>query len=116
MRAGDASRVRDVAGWPVAFRSTAAVAAGLVTPDMLRGPRPLPDTNITAPDDGPPRLALRSHVAYRYVEGRGCSRATPPPRFSVPRAGRGTPRPRSVDRLANVHCFYPDLLQGERST
>jgi very-short-patch-repair endonuclease len=73
VRVGDASRVQDVAGWPVAFRGTAAVAAGLVTPDMLRGPRfqrPFPDTYITAPD-GSPDLTLRSHAAYRYVEGKG---------------------------------------------
>jgi hypothetical protein len=50
------------------------VAAGLVTPDVLRGPRfqrLFPDTYITAPGDGPPDLALRSHAAYRYVEGTG---------------------------------------------
>jgi very-short-patch-repair endonuclease len=73
-RVGDASRMGEVAGWPVAFRGTAAVAAGLVTPDMLRGPRFLrlfPDTYVAAPDDGPPDLTLRSHAAYRYVEGRG---------------------------------------------
>jgi very-short-patch-repair endonuclease len=66
--------MQDVAGWPVAFRGTAAVAAGLITPDMLRGPRFLrlfPDTYVAAPDDGPPDLKLRSHAAYRYVEGRG---------------------------------------------
>lgn len=74
MRLGDASGVRDVAGWPVAFRGTAALAAGLVTPDGLRGPRfrrVFPDTYITAPDTGPPDLALRSHAAYRYIEGTG---------------------------------------------
>jgi very-short-patch-repair endonuclease len=70
---GDAAPV-DVGGWPVAFRGTAAVAAGLVTPDVLRGPRfqrLFPDTYITAPDTGPPDLMLRSHAAYRYVEGAG---------------------------------------------
>ncbi|MHA6626569.1 hypothetical protein ACU61A_14120 [Pseudonocardia sichuanensis] len=64
----------EVAGWPVAFRGTAAVAAGFVAPDMLRGPRFLrlfPDTYVSTPEDGPPDLALRSHAAYRYVEGRG---------------------------------------------
>lgn len=74
MQLGDAARVGDVAGWPVAFRGTAAVAAGLVTPEVLRGPRfqrLFPDTYITAPGDGPPGLALRSHAAYRYVEGAG---------------------------------------------
>ena len=62
-----------VPGWPVAFRGSAAIAAGLVTKDMLRGPRFLrlfPDTYV-AVGDRPPDLKLRSHAAYRYVEGRG---------------------------------------------
>jgi very-short-patch-repair endonuclease len=102
---GDASPVRDVAGWPVAFRGTAARAAGLVTPDVLRGPRFLrlfPDTYITAPDDGPPDLKLRSHAAYRYVEGKGvlsgysaaeilgasCGRRDAPAEVTVPHRGQ----------------------------
>jgi hypothetical protein len=63
-----------VPGWPVAFRGTAAVAAGLVTPGALRGPRferLFPDTYVRAPEDGPPDLALRSLAAYRYVEPAG---------------------------------------------
>ncbi|MCO1657202.1 DUF559 domain-containing protein [Pseudonocardia humida] len=62
-----------VPGWPVAFRGSAAVAAGLVTWDVLRGPRYLrilPDTYVDA-RGGEPDFALRSHAAYRYVEGRG---------------------------------------------
>lgn len=62
-----------VAGWPVAFRGSGAVAAGLVTKDVLRGPRFLrlfPDTYVRA-GDGPPGLALRSRAAYEYVRGRG---------------------------------------------
>jgi very-short-patch-repair endonuclease len=63
-----------VPGWPAAFRGSAAVAAVLLTPGELRGKRYLrlfPDTYITASDDGPPDLTLRSHAAYRYVEGNG---------------------------------------------
>lgn len=61
-----------VPGWPVAFRGSLAVAAGLVTKDVLRGPRferLFPDTYVAA--DRKPDLILRSHAAYRYVEGRG---------------------------------------------
>jgi very-short-patch-repair endonuclease len=63
-----------VPGWPVAFRGSAAVAAGLVTKGQLRGPRYerlFPDTYVRRPDDGTPGLALRSHAAYRYVERGG---------------------------------------------
>ncbi len=65
--------VTTVPGWPVAFRGSRAVAAGLVTRDRLRGPRYrrlLPDVygqNTTEPPD----LLLRSLAAYRLVEGRG---------------------------------------------
>jgi len=61
------------AGWPAAFRGSAAVKAGLVTKRALRGPRfrrLFPDTYVAVGDD-PPGLTLRSHAAYRYVEGRG---------------------------------------------
>ncbi|OZM78745.1 hypothetical protein [Pseudonocardia sp. MH-G8] len=64
----------EIAGWPIAFRGGAAVAAGVITADVLRGPRFLrlfPDTYVSAPEDGPPDLALRSHAAYRYLDGRG---------------------------------------------
>jgi very-short-patch-repair endonuclease len=70
----DAPRMEEVAGWPLAFRGTAAVAAGLVTPDVLRGPRFLrlfPNTYIRTPEDGPPELLVRSLAAYRYLDGRG---------------------------------------------
>jgi very-short-patch-repair endonuclease len=63
-----------VPGWPAAFRGSAAVAAGLTTWTVLQGPaysRLFPDTYIRSPGDGPPDLKLRSHAAYRYVEGRG---------------------------------------------
>lgn len=62
-----------VPGWPVAFRGTRAVAAGLVTRDRLRGPRflrVLPDVYARA-CDAPPDLLLRSLAAFRLVEGRG---------------------------------------------
>jgi very-short-patch-repair endonuclease len=63
-----------VPGWPRAFRGSAAVAAGLITPGELRGTRferLLPDTYVAAPEDGAPDLMLRSLAAYRYVEGEG---------------------------------------------
>jgi hypothetical protein len=62
-----------VPGWPVAFRGSRAVAAGLVTWGRLRGPgflRPFPDVYVRA-GDTPPDLKLRSLAAYRLVEGRG---------------------------------------------
>lgn len=62
-----------VPGWPVAFRGSHAVAAGLVTRDRLRGPRfqrLLPDVYARACPD-PPGLLLRSLAAYRLVEGHG---------------------------------------------
>jgi hypothetical protein len=65
--------VDDVAGWPRAFRGSSAVAAGLVTWDLLQGPqflRPFPDTYVTTPE-ALPDLTLRSHAAFRYVEGIG---------------------------------------------
>src|SRR6476659_7862964 len=62
-----------VPGWPVVFRGSYAVAAGLVTRDRLRGPRYrrlLPDVYCRAAAD-PSDLLLRSLAAYRLVEGRG---------------------------------------------
>lgn len=64
---------RSVPGWPADFRGSVAVAAGLVSKSALRGPRflrPFPDTYVRAADV-PPDLGVRSHAAYRYVEGRG---------------------------------------------
>jgi hypothetical protein len=57
----------------VAFRGSAAIAAGVVTPKVLRGPRFLrvfPDTYVRAGAE-PPDLRPRSLAAYRYVEGHG---------------------------------------------
>jgi Protein of unknown function (DUF559) len=62
-----------VPGWPRVFRGSAAVAAGLVTPAMLRGPRferVLPDTYVPRRDE-PPDLALRSRAEALHVAGRG---------------------------------------------
>jgi hypothetical protein len=61
-----------VPGWPVAFRGSHALAAGLVTRGRLRGPRYrrlFPDVYCRAA--APPDLLLRSLAAYRLVEGRG---------------------------------------------
>ena len=63
---------RDRSGWPVAFRGSQAIAAGLVTRGRLRGPRfqrLLPDVYRRAV--AKPDLLLRSLAAYRLVEGRG---------------------------------------------
>lgn len=76
-----------VPGWPVAFRGS--LAAGLVTPGQLRGPRFLrlfPDTHVRA-GDRPPDLALRSHAAYRYVRGDGAARAAALPPGSCTATG-----------------------------
>jgi hypothetical protein len=62
-----------VHGWPDAFRGTAAVRAGLVTPGQLRGPRYLrmfPDTYVRRGPQ-PPDLGLRSHAAHLYSGRRG---------------------------------------------
>lgn len=71
----DAPRVltTTVPGWPVAFRGSAAVAAGLTTWGRLRGGRYLrlfPDIYIEAGEQAVD-LLLRSLAAYRLVEGRG---------------------------------------------
>lgn len=61
-----------VPGWPTAFRGSAAIAAGLVTRGVLRGPafrRLFPDVYVRAEDE--PDLLLRSIAAFRYVQGRG---------------------------------------------
>jgi len=105
----------DVVGWPVAFRGSAAVAAGLTTWDVLYGPRFLrlfPDTFVAAPDDGPPDLTLRSHAAYRYVEGHGvlsgysaaevlgasCGPRDAPAEVTVPHRGQRSPAGLPVHR------------------
>jgi hypothetical protein len=62
-----------VPGWPVAFRGSLAVPAGLTTWGRLRGPRfqrLFPYVYCPVGDE-PPDLRLRSLAAYRLVEGRG---------------------------------------------
>lgn len=59
-------------GWPDAFRGSDAVAAGLVTRDVLRGPRfvrVLPDTFV--PAGTPLDVTTRARAAYRWARGRG---------------------------------------------
>jgi very-short-patch-repair endonuclease len=109
--------VSTVPGWPVAFRGSAAIAAGLVTRGELRGKRfqrLFPDTYITLPDDGPPDLTLRSLAAYRYVEGTGvlsgysaaemlgasCGPWGAPAEVTVPRGGQRSPAGLLVHRTS----------------
>ena len=122
-----------VPGWPVAFRGSLAVAAGLVTPGQLRGPRFLrlfPDTYVRAGNE-PPDLQLRSFAAHAYVQGRGvlsgfsaaelldasCGPRDAPAEVTVP-GGRQRSHPGLVvrrDRLApgetvvvdGVRCTFP---------
>jgi hypothetical protein len=132
--------VQEVAGWPVAFCGSEAVAAGLVTPDELRGPRFLrifPDTRtlggrdpprVLRPPDAPaevtvPHRGQRSHpglLVHRthlqpgeITEVKGL-RVTSPLRTAYGLARRDdlVERVVAVDRLAEVHRFDPDLLRG----
>jgi very-short-patch-repair endonuclease len=92
-----------VPGWPLVFRGSTAVSAGLVTPGRLRGRafvRLYPD--IYAPTgDEPPDLTLRSTGAYLFARGRGvlsgysaaelhgasCGKADAPAEITVPGGG-----------------------------
>lgn len=68
-----AASLPSVPGWPVVFRGTVAVAAGLVTPAELRGPRfdrLFPDAHVRRSRE-PPDLALRLRAAGLHVAGRG---------------------------------------------
>jgi hypothetical protein len=106
-----------VPGWPVAFRGSAAVAAGLTTWTVLHGPgflRVFPDTYVTAPDGGAIDLKLRSLAAYRYVEGAGvlsgysaaellgasCGPWDAPAEVTVPHRGQRSPAGLIVNRAA----------------
>jgi very-short-patch-repair endonuclease len=117
--------VSSVPGWPVAFRGSAAIAAGLVTPGELRGKRferLFPDTYITASADGPPDLNLRSHAAYRYVEGKGvlsgysaaevlgasCGPRDAPAEVTVPRRGQRRPAGLIVHR---AHLYPGEIKE-----
>jgi hypothetical protein len=96
-----------VPGWPVAFRGTDAIRAGLVTPGQLRGPnylRLFPDTYVRRGDE-PPDLVVRSLAAYLYTGRRGilsgysaaevqqasCGPLDAPAELTLP--GGGHPRP-----------------------
>ncbi|MGH3585259.1 MAG: hypothetical protein ACRDQ0_02955 [Pseudonocardia sp.] len=109
-------------GWPVAFRGSVVVSAGLTTWDVLYGPRFLrlfPDTFVAVTDSGPPDLALRSRAAYRYVEGRGvlsgysaaellgasCGARDAPAEVTVPPRGQRSP--------AGLRVHRTDLAPGE---
>jgi very-short-patch-repair endonuclease len=99
----------------VAFRGSAAVAAGLTTWTVLQGPaflRLFPDTYVKAPDHGRPDLNLRSLAAYRYVEGKGvlsgysaaevlgasCGPWDAPAEVAVPHRGQRSPAGLTVHR------------------
>ena len=125
-----------VPGWPTAFRGTTAIAAGLVTPAVLRGPRYLrlfPDTYVRRGDE-PPSLSVRSRAAGVYVAGRGvvsgysaaelldasCAPADAPAEVTVPDGGqraqpgllvhRDALAPDEVDRRCGV-----DVTTGPRT-
>ena len=125
-----------VPGWPTAFRGTTAIAAGLVTPAVLRGPRYLrlfPDTYVRRGDE-PPNLSVRSRAAGVYVAGRGvvsgysaaelldasCAPADAPAEVTVPDGGqrahpgllvhRDALAPDEVDRRCGV-----DVTTGPRT-
>jgi very-short-patch-repair endonuclease len=109
----------------MAFRGSAAVAAGLTSWTVLRGPgflRLFPDTYIAVPDDGPPDLELRSHAAYRYVEGKGvlsgysaaevlgasCGPWDAPAEVTVPHRGQRTPDGLIVHR---AHLYTGEITE-----
>lgn len=110
-----------IPGWPVVFRGTAAVAAGLVTPDLLRGPRfqrLLPDTY--APSDATPDLRLRSLAAYLWAGpeavlcgysaaellGAPCAPWDAPAEVTVP-AARAGPRSRPGIVIVRRDVLHP---------
>lgn len=123
-----------VPGWPVAFRGSLAIAAGLVTPDRLRGPRfwrLYPDVYAQV-RDRPPDLRLRSLAAYRLVQPRGVltghsaaaildadcaphpdapAEVTVPGRDQRPRPGllvhRDRLHPGDITHVGNVGCTSP---------
>jgi very-short-patch-repair endonuclease len=130
-------------GWPTAFRGTAAIAAGLVTPGELRGPRYrrlFPDTYVRAGDRVD--LALRSHAGYRWADGRGllagysaaellgaaCAPTGVPVELVVPGSGRRSPlglvvrrdhiAPGEIVEVAGIRVTSPlrtayDLARGD---
>lgn len=123
---------REVPGWPVAFRGSLAVAAGLTTLDRLRGPgfrRVQPDVYIRSEDD-PSGPLLRALAAYRLVEGTGvlsgysaalllgadCApRAGVPAEVTVPGGGRRA-RPGLVVHRDRLHPGEITEVDGVRCT
>lgn len=112
-----------VPGWPVAFRGSAALGVGLVTPAQLRGPRFLrlfPDTYVRRSSEAPD-LALRSRAAFAYVAGRGvlsgysaaellgasCGAAGVPAEVTVPGGGQ---------RAHPGLLVHRDALRGDEVT
>jgi hypothetical protein len=96
-----------VPGWPVVFRGSEAVRAGLVTKAQLRGPRfqrLFPDTFLRRTGESP-TLAGRSVAAHVYGRGRGvlsgysaaevlgasCGPADAPAELTMPGGGRSRP-------------------------
>ncbi|KAA1021578.1 DUF559 domain-containing protein [Pseudonocardia sp. EV170527-09] len=116
-----------IPGWPEVFRGTAALAAGLVTPDLLRGPRfrrLLPDTY--APADAHADLRLRSLAAYLWagpdavlcgysaaeVLGASCAPRAAPAEVAVTAVRAG---PRSRDGVVvRRDVLDPDEVTGVR--
>ena len=97
------------------FRGSKAIAAGLITPNVLRGPRyhrPLPD--VYAPAACEPSLAVRSRAAYLWLDGKGvlggysaaelyAARCTP-----IGHTGRGRyPRGRSTTTAGTHRATRP---------
>lgn len=114
------------------FRGSTAVAAGLVTRGVLRGPgyrRLFPDVYVRADEE--PTLLLRSLAAYRLVEGRGvlsgfsaaevldasCGPRDAPAEVTVPGGAqrrhpglvvhRGTLAPGEICTVDGVRCTFP---------
>jgi hypothetical protein len=125
-----------IPGWPEAFRGTAAIAAGLVTPGRLRGPafdRILPDTYVPATGERP-GLRVRSLAAYVWAGegavlcgysaaellGRSCAPPRTPAEVAVPatcpgprsrrekvRVRRDVLHPREIVDVAGVRVTGP---------
>jgi hypothetical protein len=85
-----APSARYVAGWPVAFRGSAAVRAGLVTPGQLRGPaylRLFPDTYVRRAAE-PPKLPCAPTRHTSTLDVAASCRVTRRPTGSAPNATR----------------------------
>ena len=126
----DACRM-DVPGFPTAFRGSDAVAAGLVTWSLLRGPefdRLLPDVYGLHRDE-PRNLALRSRAAYRWGRDRGvlcgysaaellgadCAPCRTPADLAVPDGGLRS-RPGVIVRRDRLHPGEIRVVGDVRTT